>query len=195
MKSGWLRPINRISAVWASAINITWPATPAGVVRLAWAIPADLQTFQSAKLVLIPSASSATPVLTFYLCAAAASQAVTANCTGLLTKNFTSTANQLVEIDISAAVSARIGTPGANYLNVLAYTTPTTATNHIVGLRFAYASAGTSGPQGPQGPQGPLGPQGPQGPPGPAGPSGTQTLFGTNTNWAVPGRSVDMHDG
>ena len=31
-----------------------WPATPAGAVRLAWAVPEDLQTFQSAKVVLIP---------------------------------------------------------------------------------------------------------------------------------------------
>ena len=34
--------------------NGVWPATPAGAVRLAWAVPDDLQTFQSAKVVLIP---------------------------------------------------------------------------------------------------------------------------------------------
>ena len=52
--------------------NLTWPVTPIGVVRLAWAIPANLQTFQSAKLVLIPSSSSPAPVVTFYLCRAQA---------------------------------------------------------------------------------------------------------------------------
>jgi hypothetical protein len=46
-------------------INTTWPATQSGAVRLAWAIPADLQAFQGAKLLLIPSASSPAPVLTF----------------------------------------------------------------------------------------------------------------------------------
>jgi len=46
---------------------------------------------------------------------------------------------------------------------------------------------GIQGPQGPQGPQGQPGPQGAPGPAGPAGPSGAQTLFGTNTNYAVAG--------
>ena len=168
-------------------ISATWPATATGVVRLAWAIPGDLQTFQGAKLVLIPSSSSPTPVLTFYLCPALVSQNVSANCAGPFAKGFTSTANQLVEIDISGPIGSHLGTPGASYLSVLAFTTPTTATDHIVGLRFAYASAGSAGPQGPQGPAGPQGPLGPVGPPGPAGPPGTQTLFGTNTNQAVAG--------
>src|SRR5262245_55292086 len=52
------------------ASNATWPVTPFGAVRLAWAIPANLKAFQSAKLALIPSASSAAPVLTFYVCPA-----------------------------------------------------------------------------------------------------------------------------
>ena len=121
------------------ASNTFWPVTPAGAVRLAWAIPADLQTFQNARLVLIPSASSLTPVLTFYLCPAQSSQAVTANCAGPFTRGFASTANQLLEIDMTDAIVGHLGTPGASYLSVLAYTTPTTATDHIVGLRFSYA--------------------------------------------------------
>src|SRR5262245_2891696 len=51
-------------------IAATWPATPIGAVRLAWAVPADIETFRSAKLVLIPSSSSSTPVLTFFVCPA-----------------------------------------------------------------------------------------------------------------------------
>ena len=125
-------------------IDTTWPATQSGAVRLAWAIPADLQAFQGAKLLLIPSASSPTPVLSFYLCPAAANQNISANCAGPFAKSFTSTANQLVEIDISGPVAAHLGTPGASYLSVLAFTSPTTATDHIVGLRFAYARGGGS---------------------------------------------------
>ncbi len=127
------------------ASNTLWPVTPIGAVRLAWAIPADLQTFQSAKIVLIPSASSLVPVLTFYLCPAQSSQIVTVNCAGPFTQTFTSTANQLLEIDMSAAVGAHLGTPGASYLSVLAYTTPTTSTDHIVGLRFAYTPKAPGG--------------------------------------------------
>ena len=58
-------------------------------------------------------------------------------------------------------------------------------------------TAGAAGPQGAAGPTGPVGPQGPTGatgatgatgPQGPAGPAGgSSTLFGTNTNQAVPG--------
>jgi len=126
------------------ASNTVWPVTPAGAVRLAWAIPANLKNFQSAKLALIPSASSPTPVLTFYVCPAQSSQVVTANCAGPFTQGFTSTANQLVEIDMSAAVGVHLGTPGASYVSVLAFTNPTIATDHIVGLRFAFTPTAVS---------------------------------------------------
>jgi hypothetical protein len=126
------------------ASNSIWPVTPVGAVRLAWAIPANLKVFQSAKLALIPSASTATPVLTFYVCSAQSSQVVSANCAGPFTQSFTSTANQLVEIDMSAAIGAHLGTPGASYLSVLAYTTPSTATDHIVGLRFGFTPTAVS---------------------------------------------------
>ena len=130
------------------ASNVFWPATPVGAVRLAWAIPADLQTFQNARLVLIPSASSPTPVLTFYVCTAQSSQLVTANCAAPVTKGFTSTANQLIEIDVTDAISGHLGAPGASYLSVLAFTAPTTTTDHIVGLRFRYAPAAPAGAAG-----------------------------------------------
>ena len=39
---------------------------------------------------------------------------------------------------MSAAVAAHVGAPGAAYLSMLAFTTPTTTTDRIVGLRFAY---------------------------------------------------------
>ena len=42
-------------------------------------------------------------------------------------------------------MASRIGVPGANYLAVLAYSTPTTTTDHIVGLRFAYEPAPPAG--------------------------------------------------
>ena len=35
--------------------NVVWPVTPAGVVRLAFGVPNDLQTFQNAKVVVIPT--------------------------------------------------------------------------------------------------------------------------------------------
>ena len=122
------------------ASNVVWPVTPAGTVRLAWAIPDDLVTFQSAKLALIPSTAASAATLTLFLCPAQSSQVVTASCAGPFTQAFTSIANQLLEIDISAAIGAHLGTPGASYLSALAFTAPTTTTDHIVGLRFTYVS-------------------------------------------------------
>ena len=46
------------------ASNGTWPATPAGAVRLAWGVPEDLQTFTRARLVLIPHAPGGAATLT-----------------------------------------------------------------------------------------------------------------------------------
>ena len=72
-----------------------WASTIAGVVRLAWGVPGNLQTFQSAKIVLIPQATVASTTLFVLACRA-----------------------QNAELVIGS---------------------PTTGTDHIVGLRFAYA--------------------------------------------------------
>lgn len=127
------------------ASNTFWPVTPAGVVRLAWAIPHNLRAFQSAKLALIPATSFPLGTLTFYVCPAQSGQVVTANCSGPFRQSFRSTANQLLEIDMSEVIGTHLGTPGTAYVSVLAYTMPTTATDHIIGLRFTY----TAGPSGP----------------------------------------------
>src|SRR5260221_11654528 len=119
--------------------NSIWPVTPAGVVRLAWAVPGDLQTFQSAKVVLIPHAPGGAATLNLFICPAKNNDVVSAGCAGPFTQPFTGVANELLEVDVSAIVGPRIGIPGANYLAVVAFTTPTTATDHIVRPRFAYA--------------------------------------------------------
>src|SRR5262245_23502876 len=76
--------------------NAIWPTTAAGVARLAWAIPDDLKSFQTAKIVLIPQAAAAGATLTLYVCKAASSEMVTAACSGPVTRPFTSVANQLL---------------------------------------------------------------------------------------------------
>jgi hypothetical protein len=120
------------------ASNVFWPVTPVGAVRLAWSIPDDLQTFQSAKVVVIPNSPGGASTLNVFVCPAQNGNVVSASCAGPFAQTFTGVANQLVEVDISSLISSSIGTPGANYLAVLAYTTPTTTTDHIVGLRFSY---------------------------------------------------------
>jgi hypothetical protein len=118
--------------------SVVWPATAAGAVRLAWAVPGTLQTFQSAKLVLVPHNPGGSATLTLFVCTAQDAELVFSACGGPFNHPFTGVPNQLLEVDVSAALAPRIGTPGAHYLAVLAFTAPTAATDHIVGLRFTY---------------------------------------------------------
>ena len=120
------------------ASNGIWPVTPFGAVRFAWAVPGDLQTFQSAKVVLIPGSPGGASTLNIRVCAAQNGNVVTGSCSGLLTQGFAGVTNQLVEVEIGSLIASRVGTAGANYLAVLAYTTPTTTTDHLVGLKFGY---------------------------------------------------------
>jgi hypothetical protein len=128
------------------ASNVFWPVTPAGVVRLAWSIPGNLQTFQSAKVAIIPGApAGGPPALHFYVCAAESGDVVTADCAGPFVQVFTSATNQLVEVEIGGVLSQHVGTAGSTYLAAFAYTTPAIATDHIVGLRFSYSPATPAG--------------------------------------------------
>jgi hypothetical protein len=194
------------------ASNTFWPVTPIGAVRLALAVPGDLQTFQSAKISLIAASSATAAVLTVYVCAASANQSVNSACAGPFAQSFSSVANQLTEVDISGAVAGHLGTPGASYVTLLAYTSPTTVTDHVLGLRFTYAphtpagvatlaantftgtqvapafvgdgSGLTNIPPGPPGAPGTPGAPGAPGAPGPAGPSDafTRNTFAGNVN-------------
>ena len=125
--------------------NTIWPVTPLGAVRFAWAIPNDLQTFQSAKVTVIPGSPAGAASLNVLVCAAQNGTAVAGACAGPFPQPFVSVANQLVEVDISAALSSHIGAPGVRYVAVLAFTTPTTTTDHILGLRFSYTPTSMDG--------------------------------------------------
>jgi hypothetical protein len=119
--------------------NTFWPATAVGAVRLAWSVPDNLKSLQSAKVVLIPHSPGTGPsTLTLLVCSSKNGDAATANCAAPSSKSFVGVANQLMEIEVASILLPYIGSPGANYLAVVAFTTPTTATDHIVGLRFGY---------------------------------------------------------
>ena len=122
-----------------------WPATPFGAVRLAWGVPGNLQTFTQARLVLIPHPPAGAATLTLFVCAAKSGDLAAAACTGPFNHAFTGVANQLLEVDVSAAIGPQVGVAGTNHIAVLAYTAPTTATDHIVGLRFSYNPVAPAG--------------------------------------------------
>ena len=53
-----------------TAANALWPVTKAGAVRLAWAVPNDLDTFDSAKIAIIPQAPGGASTLNVFVCPA-----------------------------------------------------------------------------------------------------------------------------
>ena len=127
------------------ASNTFWPVTPIGAVRLAWAVPNNLQTFQGAKVVLIPGVPGGAASVTVYVCAAQNGNSAVSGCAGPFAQPFISVPNQLIEVEIGPTIAARIGAPGVNYLTVLAYTAPTTTTDHIVGMRFSFTPTAPMG--------------------------------------------------
>lgn len=121
-----------------TTVPVLWPVTKAGAVRLAWAVPNDLDSFDSAKIAIISQAPAGPSTLNLFVCPAQNGDLVYAACAGPFARSFTGVPNQLVEVDISTLVAPRVGTPGSTYLSVVAYTSPNTTTDHFVGLRFSY---------------------------------------------------------
>ncbi len=141
----WVAPTLQTDTGGLGVGNGIWPVSPIGVTRLVVAVPSDLQTFQGAKIVMIPKAPAGAGVLHLFVCTAENSDMVGASCSGPLDQAFTGVVNQLVEVDVSAALAPSVTGPGVQYLAVAAYTTPTLTTDHIVGLRFAYTPTAPTG--------------------------------------------------
>ena len=119
--------------------SVFWPVTPLGAVRFAFGVPDNLDTFTSAKLVLIPESPGGATTLGVFVCAAQDTDPVGPGlCSGQVDHAFVGVVDSLHEIDITAAVAPWVGVPGLTNLAVLAYTAPTTLTDRIVGMRFTY---------------------------------------------------------
>lgn len=115
-----------------------WASTLLGAVRMVWGVPGDLQAFQNARIVLIPQATAASTTLFVIVCRAQNADLATGSCGGPFPHPFSAVANQLVEIDVSTSIAPHVGNAGQNNIAIVAWTSPTTSTDHIVGLRFAY---------------------------------------------------------
>ena len=127
------------------ASNVVWPVTVVGASRFAWGVPDNLETFQGAKVVLIPHTPGGAATLNIIVCAAQNGEPVTGTCAGPIAHAFSGVANRLSEVDISADLAPRVGTAGLNNLAVVAYTSPTTTTDHFVGLRFVFNPTAPAG--------------------------------------------------
>src|SRR5262245_47826754 len=99
----WVAPTLQADTGGLGTGNGLWPVTPQGVVRLVLPVPNDLQTFDSAKVALIPGVAVPAGVLHFYVCTAQNASLVGASCAGPLDQAFTGLANQLVEVNIAPA--------------------------------------------------------------------------------------------
>jgi hypothetical protein len=142
----WLAPTsqNDLGGIGTSILSI-WPTTVVGAARFAWAVPGDLQSFTAAKVVLIPQAPAMSSTLNVYVCGGETTSLAGASCTGPSVLPFNGTADELVEVDVSVAIAPHIGPSGARYIAVLAFTTPSTVTDRVLGLRFDYEPAPNPG--------------------------------------------------
>jgi hypothetical protein len=173
----------------------TWATSPFGVTRFLWAIPPDAIAIQRASILLAPAAPSGPGTLSIIYCVGIAQSAVSANCTLAPSIAFLGSPNQLTEIDLTSVLpTSTLDSVSRPLVSILAFTQPTTETDHFVGMRIAYEAQ--SPPQGPAGPQGPVGPAGPIGPPGlkgdpgipgPAGPMGPPGPGGAQGQKGDPG--------
>ena len=136
----WIAPtLQQDTGGFGIGSNVFWPVTVVGATRFAWGVPDDLQAFQAAKIALIPHAPGGAATLNVIVCAAQSGQPVAGSCSGLSAHPFTGVPNQLIEVDISADLAPKVGAAGLNNLAVVAFTTPTTTTDHVAGLRFIYS--------------------------------------------------------
>jgi hypothetical protein len=99
-----------------------------------------MEAFQGAKVVLIPHAPGGAATLNIFVCAAQNGQSAGGSCTGPIGHPFAGVVNNVTEVDISAALASKVGAAGRTNLAVVAFTSPTTTTDHIIGLRFIHRS-------------------------------------------------------
>lgn len=131
------------------ASNGLWPASAVGATRFAWGLPNNLQTFQGARILVIPNTTSAGATLNVIVCRGQSGDGAVAACSpAVVSYPLDRQANMLADVDITSALQSSIGTAGQTYLTVLAYTTPTTAADRIVGLRFSYVPVAPEGAAG-----------------------------------------------
>jgi hypothetical protein len=160
----WLSPIpqNDTGGLGTGQMG-TWATSPYGVTRFLWAIPLDAISIQRASILLAPAAPSGPGTLSIIYCVGIAQTSVSANCTWTPPVEFLGIQNQLTEIDLTGILPASaLDANMRPYVSIMAFTQPTTETDHFVGMRITYDTQ--SPPQGPAGPQGPVGPAGPPGP-------------------------------
>ena len=197
-----------------------WPATAFSAVRMIFEVPTDLQIFQSANVVLIPGPGGASDLLVVVCSGQNGDLLAAGPCDGPTVHAFTPFPGQITEVDISGIVGLHASVPGPRYLSVVAFGSPITQSDHILGMRFTYnpvpgepgppgmdgadgatgaagadgadGADGAAGPPGVDGADGATGTTGPQGPQGEAGPPGPAAIAVHDANDVQVGTVVGI---
>jgi hypothetical protein len=135
----WVLPTYQSDTGIGISSNNYWPVTAAGMVRFAVSVPADFARLSSAHIVMIPHASTSSGIVYLVACMAADGDFVDAQCTGVIDHRFTPTANQLLELDVTARLAPAFLSANV-YVAVYVYTSPNFRNDHFVGLRLTHDS-------------------------------------------------------
>jgi hypothetical protein len=185
----WVNPAAKYSGGEVS----NWAVTQGCDTHFTFAVPENLESFTSAKIVVIGT-KSGNAAYDAHLSLSRKSKGH-----GFFTNSKTDvpvalTGNRLQEIDVSDLIPAGLQA-GADYLTLHFVTTPVLAAR-VVGLKFQYE--GPEGPQGPPGAKGEPGHQGPKGeaggPPGVQGPKGDKGETGPQGPQGAQGLKGDKGD-
>jgi hypothetical protein len=190
----WISPANRHAEI---AVG-NWAVTETAQTHFSFAVPDNMESFSSAKVVAIGTQNGAA-TYNVHLSVSRKGKSQKFFTDERLNEPVTFSQNLLSEVDVSEIIPAGLQ-PGVDYVTLEFGANPA-GSARVVGLRFEFV--GPKGPPGPQGPKGDPGPQGPpgddkgpQGPqgekgdtgdPGPAGPTGGKGLKGDTGSTGATG--------
>jgi hypothetical protein len=167
-----------------------WGVTSTGNAHFSFAVPDDMASFTSAKIVIIPTAVLSL-VYDLNINVGSNGQSYTSGAYSDTNLMDFLVANQITEIDVTSAVAAATPVPSDNISIFFSPHSEFQTNVKVVGLSFTYAVSsglkvaaahptGPNGPTGPTGPTGAKGATGATGPSGPTGPTGPTGLTGSS---------------
>ena len=134
----WVAPTHQAdsSAASASVAIFSGPSPRSASCGSPGACPTTSRRSGTRSRCSSPHSPGGAATLNLLVCPAESGDTVVGDCAGPFASAFTGIANQLLEVDVSAAIAPHVGTPGQTSLAVVAFTAPTMVTDHVVGLRF-----------------------------------------------------------
>jgi hypothetical protein len=165
-----------------------WGVTSTGMAHFSFAVPDDMASFTSAKIVIIPTAAL-NLIYDLNISVGSSGQSYTSGAYSDTSLMESVVANQLTEVDVTSKVAAAAPVPSDNLSIFFSPHSEFQPNVNVIGLRFAYAGSsglrgaavqsGATGQTGPTGPKGATGATGQTGPTGAKGATGATGTVGT----------------